>query len=427
MVQSEVREDWRERLEIIVETMREMSRQQDPTAMVQAYGKRMENVVHRDRMISLSRRGHTQPEYRVTRDSAAVSVPNPWKEVDKQPRFKGGLFAELIYADEPRIIDDLQVAPNDPAAPYVAGYRSLVAIPLFDQGISLNMVIFLWREAHAFDPAELPQFVWMSNLFGRATHNLVLSERLREAYEEVDQELAAVESMQRALLPEALPGIPRLDLAVHYQTSRRAGGDYYDFFPLPDERWGILVADVSGHGTPAAVLMAITHSLAHTQPGVHCPPAVMLTRLNEQLARHYTSRTTTFVTAFYGIFDPRTLRLTYALAGHPPPRLKRCADGSVAILSGTAGLPLGVVENEQYHDATHELQRGDQIVFYTDGITEAFGPGHEMFGTERLDRVLEDCSVNATSLMDAVLRAVAEFTNDRPPDDDRTCLIAKVT
>ncbi len=106
----------------------------------------------------------------------------------------------------------------------------------------------------------------MSNLFGRATHNLVLSDQLKVAYEAVDYEMKVVADIQRSLLPMQMPSIPTLSLAAHYQTSHRAGGDYYDFFPLPDGKWGILIADVSGHGTPAAVLMAVTHSLAHTLP-----------------------------------------------------------------------------------------------------------------------------------------------------------------
>src|SRR5690606_22631128 len=121
------------------------------------------------------------------------------------------------------------------------------------------------------------------NLFGRATHNLVLAERLEETYTAVDRELQAVANIQRSLLPSELPKISTMRLAAHYQTSRRAGGDYYDFFPLADNRWGILIADVSGHGTPAAVMMAITHVIAHTQPGQATPPSRMLNFLNDQL------------------------------------------------------------------------------------------------------------------------------------------------
>ncbi len=132
-----------------------------------------------------------------------------------------------------------------------------------------------------------------------------------------------------------MPKIPNLELAAYYRTSRWAGGDYYDFFPLPDGRWGILVADVSGHGTPAAVMMAITHSLAHSLPGPADPPATLLGHVNRQLSMHYTIANEVFVTAFYGIYDPVARTLTYSSAGHNPPRLMRCHDGTVQAPRGS--------------------------------------------------------------------------------------------
>ena len=128
----------------------------------------------------------------------------------------------------------------------------------------MNMVVSMRRQVNGFDPQRLPELVLTANLFGRATHNLVLSDEVKRAYEAVDRELKVVSDIQLSLLPERLPHIPTLEIAAHYQTSQRAGGDYYDFFKLPEGRWGILIADVSGHGTPAAVLMAVTHSIAHT-------------------------------------------------------------------------------------------------------------------------------------------------------------------
>ena len=417
---------WRERLATITATMREMSAQTDPQEMVRTYVKRMERIVVRDRLVTLSRRGLEHPFVYVTRDSTWTEEINPWEEQQRLPVLEGGLFAELVYGDEPRIIEDPQLADDDPAREYLAGYRSLLAIPLFDQGQGLNMVVMLRHDAGAFNHEDLPEMVWMSNLFGRATQNLVLMRERQKAFDEVDQELRLVADLQRALLPARLPDVPGLDMAAVYETSRRVGGDYYDLFPLADGRWGILIADVSGHGPAAAVGMAITHALAHTAPEELCPPGRLLTWLNTQSVQHYTDRTGGFVTAFYGIYDPRERTLWYACAGHNPPRLKRCADGSLALLDAAHGLPIGVAENETYNEATHQLQIGDQIVFYTDGITEAFNPNGEMFGTERLDRVLENCSVNAASLIDELLAAVSDFTAGQPADDDRTILIARV-
>src|SRR5262249_25376332 len=184
------------------------------------------------------------------------------------------------------------------------GHRSLMAMPLFDQGVALNMVVRLKKEPAAFSREQLPELVWMSNLFGRATSNLVLSEELQRAYQDLDREFKIVGEIQRSLLPAELPTIPTLDLAAYYQPSQRAGGDYYDFFPLPEGKWGIFIADVSGHGTPAAVLMAVTHCIAHTHPGPPMLPARVLDYLNHHLARRYTSQNRSFVTAFYGIYHP---------------------------------------------------------------------------------------------------------------------------
>jgi sigma-B regulation protein RsbU (phosphoserine phosphatase) len=418
---------WSERLSIIVETMREMSRQRDPQVMSTVYGQRMRSLMPTDRWVSLSRRDLARPEFRVTRNSQWTAHPNPWKEKDKLPLHRGGLFADLIYGNEPRLLNVPGLPKDDPAHSYVEGMQSILAIPHYDGGEALNMIVQMRANPEAFDPEELPELVWVSNLYGRATQNLVLAEQVKAAFEAVDAEMKTIADLQRSLLPSPLPTIPTLGLAAHYQTSRRAGGDYYDFFPLPEGKWGILIADVSGHGTPAAVLMAVTHTIAHTYPGPPTPPGQLLAHLNRILAEQYTSQTGAFVTAFYGIYDPKTRTLHYASAGHPPPRLKRCADGSLALFDRVQSLPLGIMAGETYPDATYQLVPGDQIIFYTDGVTEAENLAGEQFGLKRLDETLENCSVNAPDLLRDVLRGIEEFTQGQPVVDDRTLLVAKVT
>ena len=266
----------------------------------------------------------------------------------------------------------------------------------------------------------------MSNLFGRATQNLVLSGDLRAAYEAVDREMKVVADIQRSLLPTTLPSIAGLDLAAHYQTSRRAGGDYYDFFELPGGRWGILIADVSGHGTPAAVIMAVTHSIAHTCPAT--PPARRAgccRTSTDHLTARYTNGNGTFVTAFYGIYDPSTRKLQYSGAGHCPPRLRK-PDGAILPLDGGRSLPLGIDPDEHYFDAVETLAPGDTLVLYTDGITEARASDDELFLTDRLDCVLKTADGTAQSTLAATLAAVDRFTDSRPPNDDQTLLVAKV-
>lgn len=419
--------DWQQRLAIIVETMRDMSRQTDPQEMVRAYARRVRPLLPADRFLALSRRDLDPPKYRITRCSTWKEEINPWKEKHRLPVLEGGLLGELLYRDEPRIIDDVRFAPDDPAAEYLHGMRSLMAIPNYDQGVALNMTVRMSEQPAAFDRDDFPEMVWMSNLFGRATHNLVLSDELREAYGVVDRELKMVADIQRSLLPSELPRIPTMHLAAHYQTARRAGGDYYDFFSLPDGKWAIMIADVSGHGTPAAVMMAITHSIAHSYPGPPAPANKMLDFVNHHLATRYTAGLGSFVTAFYAIYDPASRLITYACAGHNPPRIKRCADGTISSLDGVANLPLGISAEETYQECSKLLQPGDQIVFYTDGITEAQNSSGELFGLERLDSVLSECRDDASELIQAVLAKVEEFTAGQPAGDDRTLLVAKIS
>ncbi|QDU44079.1 PP2C family protein-serine/threonine phosphatase [Symmachiella dynata] len=419
--------DWHERLNIIVETMREMSAQSDPQEMVADYGQRMQQLLPRERMLSLSRRGLKAPQYRITRYSGWSEPVNPWKQRDELPLLESGLLGELLYGGQPRVIDDLQISANDPAAEYLADQHSLVAIPLFDQGEALNMVVLSLSDAHGFEPDELPELVWMSNLFGRATQNLVLSAELRDAYEMVDREMQQVAKIQRSLLPAVLPEIPHLHLAAHYETSQRAGGDYYDFFQLPEGKWGLLIADVSGHGTPAAVMMSIVHSIAHLYPHQPVQASDFLSYINQNLCRRYTNESGSFVTAFYGIYTPEKRQLNYSNAGHCLPLLKHCGAGMVSAIEGARQLPLGVLEDETYTNRSHYLSPGDEIVFYTDGISEATSPEGEMFGTQRLDDVLTYCRHDADEIINELLNNLKEFTHGAPAADDRTVLVAKVT
>jgi sigma-B regulation protein RsbU (phosphoserine phosphatase) len=230
------------------------------------------------------------------------------------------------------------------------------------------------------------------------------------------------------LLPQDLPQIHGFEVATFYQTSARAGGDYYDFFPLGDRAWGVFIADVSGHGTPAAVLMAVTHAIAHTRPGPPKPPSQVLSHLDRHLAGSYTT-SGAFVTAFYAALDPDTRRLTYSTAGHNPPRLLRA--GRILSLDKGGGLPLGISGTETYTDTGLSLEPGDLLVLYTDGITEAAattnGPGpRELFGVERLDQLLISAgSTSAQACIERICAEVASFTGNAPPTDDQTLVVLR--
>jgi sigma-B regulation protein RsbU (phosphoserine phosphatase) len=418
-------QSWEERLKDVYELMRDMSMRTDPQDMVRAYGERVGKIIDMDRRLSLSRRGLSAPAFYITRDSAIESTVNPWKEKDRLTLLRGGLLAELIYSGRPVIIDDLHVPPDDPAIDVLKDFRSLAVIPMLDRGESLNMIVIMKKAPAGFDREQFPEMVWISNLFGRATHNLVLREEVRTAYETVDRELKVVGAIQRALLPKSAPRIETLELAADYRTSQRAGGDYYDFFPMPDGRWGILVADVSGHGTPAAVMMAITHSIAHLFPNDTGHPGELLAFVNRHLSERYTSGIEAFVTAFYGVYNPATRELTYACAGHNPPRWWKRSEGRTRSIDSRSGPPMGIDADSVYLDLTITLSPGDRIVFYTDGISEAVNPTGEMFGVSRIDAALSEASdLDAATIRDRLLSRLGEFTAGTPALDDQTLVVA---
>lgn len=406
--------------------MREVSSHTDPQQLVNAYGERIQGIMGVEGSVSVSRRNLDAPRYRITRSWKWDEIEdiNPWEQPHKLPMFDRGVLGELIYAEKPTIINDFRADPADPAFEHLAPFRSLFAIPQYDDGIAKNMVVSLRKEPNGFDERHAPMILWMANLFGRSVHALVMAKQVKEAYAIVDRELQAVSEIQRSLLPAALPNCKSLCLAAHYQTSQQAGGDYYDLFELEGGKLGMLIADVSGHGTPAAVLMAITHTVAHAYPGQPIPPANVLRHLNDKLVESYARTPGGFVTAFYGVYDPSSRVLTYSSAGHNPPRLKR--KDEVLSLEGARDLPLGIAPELSYHEESVKLSAGDLVMMYTDGITEARAPGGPLFGEKRLDETLRSTNPEADRAVKNVIDAVEEFTDRAPATDDRTIVAAKV-
>jgi sigma-B regulation protein RsbU (phosphoserine phosphatase) len=345
-------ENWRKDLSYVADMMRDVSRQSDPQKASMMYGERLRKggFFPSDGYISLSRRDLKQPQYRITRSSTWKENIHPWKEKDRLPLLNSGLLGELLYSNEPHVIDDLQkrLSPSDPAYEYMRGMNMLIAAPHYDDGIAQNMGITLIRDPATVPMGVIPSLVLQANLWGRAVRNLVLRQELATAYEALNRELTIVGQIQQTLLPATLPSIPGIQLAAHYRTATRSGGDYYDFFPADDHRWGIFIADVSGHGTPAAVIMAITHAIAHLHPGAGIPPREMLGFINQHLATRYIGGSGAFVTAFYGIYDAEARTLTYARAGHNPPRLLR--GKSTVGLDQVGGLPLGIHLMQDYDE-----------------------------------------------------------------------------
>ena len=254
--------------------------------------------------------------------------------------------------------------------------------------------------------------------------------RLARALEELDRARKAVEEIQCSLLPTSLPEIPGFEMSPYYQPSQHASGDYYDVVPLIDNQWGFVMADVSGHGIPAAVIMAVMRTLIHAELPSNRDKSAgeFLEHVNTVMCETYL-RDGRFVTVWAAVLNPVSRRLTYASAGHNPPRLLR--GGSVLALDAAGGYPLGIDPTATYEDVGITLEPRDLLVIYTDGITEAMRPGIdglELFGTEGLDRVLSEYSSDrACDCTELVRKAIAAFTNDAPPTDDQTMLILRAS
>jgi sigma-B regulation protein RsbU (phosphoserine phosphatase) len=433
-------ETWHDRLAHIIDTMRSISLETEPAALVMEYRQRMARVLVMDRMLSLTRRGVEYPAVIIARDSWKDQDIDPWKDRDKLPVIRGGLLAELLYGHDERIVfHDFDFPQDDPAAHYFEGMRSFVALPVFDSGQAFNRVIFMIRDPAGFDLQTLPQMALATNLLGRVTHSLALTNQLRKmnddlsiahqnlkrAHDQLDEEMRLIADIQRSLLPAQLPDIPTLQLAAHYQPATRAGGDYYDFFQCQDGRWGILIADVAGHGSPAAVLMAVTHSLMHSHPEPNASPSQMLAYINKHLSARYTTDNGKFVTAWIGLYDPATRQLQYASAGHPPPRVRDC-DSAVWTLDQARGLPLGIIPDATFQQATVQLTVGQRLVLYTDGITETMDPTNDLFGSRRLDEALTDCGATASDIVTRVIESVNRFGEGRDVEDDRTLVAIRI-
>jgi serine phosphatase RsbU (regulator of sigma subunit) len=247
---------------------------------------------------------------------------------------------------------------------------------------------------------------------------------LQDAYDQLDREFRSVGEVQKSLLPGRLPDIPGFELAGYYCPARRAGGDYYDALAVNGKRWGIFVADVTGHGPPAAIVTAMTHVMLHLAPCKEQPDQ-LLSFLNRTL--YGRTQEDQFVTAFYAILDPDNGEIRFSSAGHTPPVLCQKA-GNARGVCFDAGLPLGINPLEEYTTNRLVLESGDIFLLYTDGITEAAGTDGEMFGLDRLlDASAALRSQSAPLFCEGICRAVDDFRGGIEQGDDVTVLVLKAS
>jgi sigma-B regulation protein RsbU (phosphoserine phosphatase) len=427
------------RIPILMQMVAALSRADDPKQVLRAFADGFEQLYGVQGYISLSTRGLEPGEYKITRlllDEVTTHIdePDPWRDWATMEVHRGGFLGDLIRTAYPEVIHHLDVKDDPVLGDKLAGFGSLMAIPLFDEGEPLNWSITLRNEPDGFGLQELEETILRANLGGATVKNTMIMQQLRKANETIRREVEQIASIQRSLLPKEMPYIDGLTISASYETYDQAGGDYYDFIPLgcgvggcadPSAPWGIVIADAAGHGPAAAVLMAMLHAILHAYPRAPDNPGEILVHANEHLCRKGIQ--SSFVTAVFAIYDPPTRRFCYARAGHPAVLLKDPGAGEpVRQLDAVGSVPLGVMPDMVYESSSLTLEPGQTVILYTDGITEAMSPDRRMFGEEGIIDALTACSGEPACVQQSVGKALLAHEAGVQPSDDQTLVAIRV-
>lgn len=425
-----------DRIKLVMEMITLMSKASRPTDVFEIFGPRTWRLRPIDYFASISVRNLPEGQYKITRrldidrlragDISDTKEQNPWANWGQISAHTGGIIGRLIADGHPKLVTDLDV-PDDPAlGTAIREMRSAIAYPILEGGLPLNWSVQFRRDPEGFSAREFEDMLLQGNMVGAVTRSLVAINEAKEANRRLTQQFEEVARVQQSLLPARTPDIPGLKITTSYLTSEQAGGDYYDFIrlergphepPGPD-RWGILCADVSGHGAAAATVMAMLHGILHCYPGPDISPDAIIKYANTKLMAARLEGS--FVTAFFGVFDPVDATLRFCNAGHPPPRLRKGKTGQVLSLEGGQGLPVGILDEYESGWSHTTLEPGDTVVMYTDGITEAFNDQRQMFGTDRFDAALSHCTGEPDCVIDSIHTALYEHTHARTRADDQT-------
>ena len=341
---------------------------------------------------------------------------------------QNGVEALEVLSEE----QDIDMVLSDINMPRMDGLTLLEQIPKVDPNIRSVIVsaygdmknIRTAMNRGAFDFITKPiDFEDMKVTIQRTLHHLEL---WREALESRDKlvalqnELSVANKMQQSILPTSFPTGSGFEIFGSMKPARDVGGDFFDVLSLEDGRIGLVVADVSDKGVPAALFMMSSRTLLKGSAIGLDSPGKVLSEVNQLLQEE--NDAAMFVTVFYATFDPETGQLAYANGGHNTPLVVH-ADGSSTVIPPTGGVALGVVPGFAYDESSMTLQPGDRVVLYTDGVTEAENDQGDQFELERLCEIFTDGTpMDARATNEAVFAAVEAFAGDAPQFDDVTCL-----
>ncbi|HZQ09979.1 MAG TPA: GAF domain-containing SpoIIE family protein phosphatase, partial [Anaerolineae bacterium] len=333
-------------------------------------------------------------------------------------------FTEVWHRREPVTIENAQasslVQPNLAA---LFELEAVIVFPLVARGELVGALgVDQGTRVHQFNGEE------MRVLNGIANQAAVAIERSRldaqaEAKKRLDYELGLARQIQTSFLPAHPPHPPGYDIAAAWHAAREVGGDFYDLIPLQHDRLGMVIADVSDKGLPAALFMALTRTIIRTMAIGKPSPREALERANDVIIAD--AQSDMFVTAFYGELNTQTGTVTYVNGGHNPPFVYQAESRTLKALS-EHGIALGILPNIELPQFHTNLRCGDVIVLYTDGVTDSFNREGEEFGTTRLAQLIQEhADKTAQELIQEILRAIEEFTDGAPQFDDVTLVVVK--
>jgi len=428
------------RLPLLLDAMRRLSRAESERDLTGPFLEDMRRAYRNRGFVRLSVLGLRAGEFRILRAVGAdgrdhVEPAPTWTAApDLAPRH-GGLLGRLTADGHPKVVRGLAVDHDEVLGDYFAPFRCAAALPSYRGGEIGGWVLVFDPQEGGVGERDVEEMLLSANLLGMVSENMQLARELRDANAMIRAEVEQIAHIQRTLLPRELPSVPGLQLAASFETFDHAGGDFYEIVPLRrDERgdcadphgpWAFLMADASGHGPAAAVVAAIVHAVLHAYPGAPAGPGDVLAWLNRHL--HAKRLELTFVTAFLAFFEPGTLRLRYARAGHNPPLIKQ-PDGALRRLDDVGSPPLGVLPDTVYEESSVVLRPGDTVLLYTDGIPETVDRAGRYFGEGGIEQAMEACRQDdAQCVIQHIRAAIRDYEGGRRPNDDQTLLAARVT
>lgn len=301
-------------------------------------------------------------------------------------------------------------------------YRALITAPILEPDVEepIGGIALTQQTRIAWESTEvtrsLPAVRTLASQIGSALHGAKLYR--------MEQELSLAGQIQASFLPDELPDVTGWELAATLQPARQTAGDFYDVIPLPNGRFGIVIADVADKGMGAALYMALSRTLLRTYAlEYHSRPDFAMKVTNRRILMD--TDVTMFVTVFYGILDPRTGELTYCNAGHNPPLLLRADQPSRIERLGKTGMALGAMPGLSWGRGSLQMAADDVLVLYTDGVTDAQNEAGAFFGRERLLEVARaHAGRPAGELQEALLQAVHTFAGEASQFDDMTLMVA---